>query len=135
MKNSERTERHVHTSGRRTTVRKKIDRKTAKVFMIIFLLFYFVLGIYERSCIISLDTEIRVLEEEYRQAVNYNDDLQTKLLSSGSITEVERYAVQVLGMVKPQSTNISYVIYDRNDTSGIESADGSWFTEWISGLF
>ena len=132
MKRTENTRRKA-AAGR--TVKKKIDRRTARVFILIFLLLYLALGIYERSCIISLDEEIRELEEDYRQAVNYNDDLQAKLLSSSGITEVERYAVQVLGMVKPQSTSISYVIYDKNDTQSIESAGGSWFSDWISGLF
>ena len=128
-------EKTVRSTRRKAPVIRKISRKTGKVFMIVFLVMYLALGIYERSCIISLDTEIRALEEEYRQAVNYNDDLQTKLLSSGSIMEVERYAVEVLGMVKPQATSISYVIYDKNDTDTIETAGGSWFAEWISGLF
>ncbi|MBQ1465633.1 MAG: hypothetical protein IIZ17_03025 [Eubacteriaceae bacterium] len=130
-----RDENRRHGSSGKRTVRKQISKRTASVFIIIFLVLYLALGIYERSCIISLDAEIRQLEEDYRHAVNYNDDLQAKLLSSSGITEIERYAVQVLGMVKPQSTSISYVIYDKNDTASIESAGGSWFAEWISGLF
>ena len=130
-----RDENRRHGSSGKRTVRKQISKRTASVFIIIFLVLYLALGIYERSCIISLDAEIRQLEEDYRHAVNYNDDLQAKLLSSSGITEIERYAVQVLGMVKPQSTSISYVIYDKNDTASIESACGSWFAEWISGLF
>ena len=130
-----RDENRRHGSSGKRTVRKQISKRTASVFIIIFLVLYLALDIYERSCIISLDAEIRQLEEDYRHAVNYNDDLQAKLLSSSGITEIERYAVQVLGMVKPQSTSISYVIYDKNDTASIESAGGSWFAEWISGLF
>lgn len=121
---------------KRAVRKKKINRGTAMLLMVVFVVALFSLSIYERSCLIALDTEIRHLEEQYTASVRYNDDLQAKLLSSGSISEIENYAVGVLGMVKPDSASISYVVYSKDGPSGVTNAQsGSWLGAWFSGLF
>lgn len=116
--------------------KRKIGTGTATVFMIIFVCSVFVLRVYERSCIINLDTEIRALESRYEQSVKYNDDLQAKLLVSGSLNEIEDYAVNKLGMVMPQSSSVAYVNYNRNDPGIVDTAQSDFSLKaWITGLF
>lgn len=113
---------------------KPMTVSTAVLLLVLLFCFYSVLLMCERSCIYSLDDEIRQLESEYELAVKKNDDLQTELLKSGNLNEIEQYATNVLGMIKPQSSYISYVSYGANYSDDVVSADNS-FIAWISSLF
>lgn len=128
--------RNTEQTSKKKIKKRKIGSGTATVFMVVFFGLYLALNVYESSCLMKLDTEIRALETRYEQCVRYNDDLQGRLLVSGSLNEIEAYAVNELGMVKPQSNSVSYVVYNRTDAGSIDSAQGDFsLKDWIQGLF
>lgn len=119
-------------SNRKKT--KNMSLSTAVLLLVIVFCFYSVLLMCERSYIYALNDELRELESEYELAVKKNDDLQTELLRSGSLNDIEQYATNVLGMIKPQGSYISYVSYKTAESEENVYADNS-FIDWISSLF
>ena len=116
--------------------RKSLQNKTALVMIVVLFCLYCGLLTFQRSSIIALDTELMELENQYNEAVQTNDDLQAQLMRSGSLSEIEDYAVNVLGMIKPQNSYISYVSYnDPSDSSVYSASAQDGFISWINNLF
>ncbi len=116
--------------------RKSLQNNTALVLVVVLFCLYCGLLIFQRSSIIALDTELRDLETQYREAVQVNDDLQAKLMRSSNLSEIESYATNVLGMIKPQNSYISYVSYnDPSDSSVYSASAQDGFISWINNLF
>ncbi|MBR4395566.1 MAG: septum formation initiator family protein [Eubacteriaceae bacterium] len=124
---------------RKTVESKKRTRRTrgnfAVTMLIIMVLVYSVVMVYFRSSINALDTEIRQLKEEYSALVKINDDLQGRIIEAHNLNEIEEYAVNKLGMIRPTDSYVSYVAYERNDT-GVQTAKAdAQIIAWIKGLF
>ena len=127
----------MKSSRKRSTENKKrtgMQTSTAVLLLVLLFCLYSCLMMVEHSYIYSLDVEIRELESEYELALKKNDDLQTQLLSSGNLYDIEQYAADVLGMIKPQSSYISYVSYDSPESDDTMYANNS-FISWVSELF
>lgn len=116
--------------------RKSLQNSTALILIVVLFCLYCGLLIFQRSSIIALDTELRDLETQYNEAVQVNDDLQAKLMRSSNLSEIENYAANVLGMIKPQNSYISYVSYNDPSDSAVYSASAQdGFISWINNLF
>ena len=65
-----------------------------------------------------------------------NADLEGQLLSAKNLNDIEKYAVNALGMVKSNSGDITYVSYIDSDTktAGNDQNDIA-FLSWVSDLF
>lgn len=116
--------------------RKSLQNKTALVLIVVLFCLYCGLLIFQRSSIIALDTQLRELENEYSEAVQVNDDLQAKLMRSSNLSDIEDYAVNVLGMIKPQNSYISYVSYnDSSEDSAYTARSQGDLISWINNFF
>lgn len=124
---------------RKTVNSKKRTRKTrgnfAVTMLIIMVLVYSVVMVYFRSSINALDTEIRQLKEEYSALVKINDDLQGRIIEAHNLNEIEEYAVNKLGMIRPSDSHVSYVAYERNDIGAQTAKADTQIIAWIKGLF
>ncbi len=114
---------------------KKSQIKTSGMIFICFVVFcaYCVSMVWQSNSIISMDSEIRALQEDYEAVVRINDDLQGQIMQAKNLTEVDDYATNVLGMVKADNSNIGYVSFNTND-SATAVADQSGFMSWLSDL-
>ncbi len=132
--------RNVRNNTKRT---KKITTGVMQVRMMLILLVvlfccYSALSVYQRSVLIKLDADINELEDQYRQAVKINDDLQGQMLHASNLAEVENYAVNVLGMIKPDNSSISYYAVAPTNTGQSAQTDGeatALLFGWINDLF
>ncbi len=119
-------------------VKKANVRASAMLLLVVtvFCMFSIVL-VSQRNAINDLDSQIRDLEGAYKKAVMVNDDLQGQLLQAKNLNDVEKYAVKTLGMVKPDSSYITYVSYNDNgikaDAEDLQSKGN--FLSWVSALF
>ena len=124
---------------RKTVNSKKRTRKNrgnfAVTMLIIMVLVYSVVMVYFRSSINALDTEIRQLKEEYSALVKINDDLQGRIIEAHNLNEIEEYAVNKLGMIRPSDSHVSYVAYERNDIGAQTAKADTQIIAWIKGLF
>ena len=105
----------------------KINKSKFKAYiglMLVVMLFcvYSLVLVGQRNMINNLDNEIRGLQKQYNNAVKVNDDLQGQLLRARNIQDIEYYATQVLGMVKPTSDNVVYVSYVNDPIDATVSA-------------
>ncbi len=99
---------------------------------------YAAISVYQRSVIIKIDEQINDLETQYKQAVNINDDLQGQILQATKIADVENYAINVLGMIKPANSSISYYSYATNnntETAKNESTASVQLLGWLNDIF
>ncbi len=129
----------------RRNVKKKKKMKVKKssmqasamllVLIAVFFLYSSVL-VYERNSINNLDSEVMQLQSEYDKIEKTNADLEGQLLSAKNLNDIEKYAVNALGMVKSNSGDITYVSYVDTDTktAGNDQNDIA-FLSWVSDLF
>ena len=129
----------------RINVKKKKKMKVKKssiqasamllVLIAVFFLYSSVL-VYERNSINNLDSEVMQLQSEYDKIKKTNADLEGQLLSAKNLNDIEKYAVNALGMVKSNSGDITYVSYIDSDTktAGNDQNDIA-FLSWVSDLF
>ena len=129
----------------RRNVKKKKKMKVKKssiqasamllVLIAVFFLYSSVL-VYERNSINNLDSEVMQLQSEYDKIEKTNADLEGQLLSAKNLNDIEKYAVNALGMVKSNSGDITYVSYIDSDTktAGNDQNDIA-FLSWVSDLF
>ncbi len=129
----------------RINVKKKKKMKVKKssiqasamllVLIAVFFLYSSVL-VYERNSINNLDSEVMQLQSEYDKIEKTNADLEGQLLSAKNLNDIEKYAVNALGMVKSNSGDITYVSYIDSDTktAGNDQNDIA-FLSWVSDLF
>ena len=129
----------------RRNVKKKKKMKVKKssiqasamllVLIAVFFLYSSVL-VYERNSINNLDSEVMQLQSEYDKIEKTNADLEGQLLSAKNLNDIEKYAVNALGMVKSNSGDITYVSYSDTDTktAGNDQNDIA-FLSWVSDLF
>ena len=129
----------------RINVKKKKKMKVKKssiqasamllVLIAVFFLYSSVL-VYERNSINNLDSEVMQLQSEYDKIEKTNADLEGQLLSAKNLNDIEKYAINALGMVKSNSGDITYVSYIDSDTktAGNDQNDIA-FLSWVSDLF
>ena len=134
-----RTQRRQPARRQVKKIRRAQARRSAFVMMLVVLFCMFsIVLVYQRNAINALDSQIRDLEQDYKQAVMINDDLEGQLLQARNINEVERYAKETLGMVKPGSNDVTYVAYDKPENTTNASAmpaEEQSFMSWMKNLF
>ncbi len=132
-----------------TTVKKatkrsvKADRANIRfsagvLALVILFCIYSLALVFQRNMINNLDADIRSLTAEYNEAVKINDDLEGQLLKASNINEVEKYAAEVLGMVKPGSDSVTYVSYGSGGQqldADASAPQGGTLAAWLNGLF
>ena len=95
--------------------------------------------IYNQMTINELNTSIQKQSAALNRSENEYIQLEMAAQSRMTLEEVERYAVDVLGMQKLQNNQIQYV--RTNDQDKVEVADTAdqsvWdrIRDWISGIF
>ncbi|MCL1913923.1 MAG: hypothetical protein FWG10_08625 [Eubacteriaceae bacterium] len=97
---------------RRVQIRR-ISRKSNKS-LIVACLVFLVLStclVFQRNEINNLDSQIRELEIAHNRAVSINDDLRGQILKVDK-SQIERYAVNVLGMVKADAGDVERVSFN-----------------------
>lgn len=90
-----------------------------------------VTAVYILFCQMQL-TELSAAVGEQNDRLNElsaeNVSLTTKQMNSMNMDEVEEYAVNNLGMVKMDNSQIEYV----GDQSGYRDGGGQWYVAWIA---
>lgn len=94
---------------------KKInDQPTArtqiKIYLSLIFLFVLIMGTtYRYSLINAKNLELQSLKKQYKSAVSEVNLVNIDLESKYNLTSVEEYAKRILGMQKPDKTQIIYV--------------------------
>ncbi len=103
----------------------KKTRKTIKINQKRFMRFLMCAGIFIALCfavlfryaiILQANQEIRALEKEIDTIVAENQTKQAKIDKQLEIGEIEKYAGEELGMMKPQAYQIFYIDMDMGDS-------------------
>lgn len=72
--------------------------------------------LYRQSVILESNQNIKKLNKEYTSILSSNQAMQSKLNTSLETGEIELYAREKLGMMKPESAQIFYINMEMNDT-------------------
>ena len=117
---------------------KKSSMQTSAMLLVLIAVFFLYSSVlvYERNSVNNLDSEVMQLQSEYDKIEKTNADLEGQLLSAKNLNDIEKYAVNALGMVKSNSGDITYVSYVDTDTktAGNDQNDIA-FLSWVSDLF
>lgn len=81
--------------------------------------------IYRQTVILESNQEIKRLEKEYAALLSSNQAMQSKIDIWLEMGEVEKYAKEELGMIKPETNQIFYIDMDMEDMSGEGSVSSS----------
>ena len=107
-----RTEKQERTQHQAKTVKLKNKRafKTALSMLSIAVVVSMIIGIvYTNSQITEITTDISAVQREITELESEKAYLDFTLESRMSLNEIEDYAVNVLGMVKMDSTQVEYI--------------------------
>lgn len=113
---------------------KGIDIRYIKVYLIaaIVVILCFTM-IYRQTVILESNQQIKALEKEYSAIIASNQAMQSKIDTSLEMGEIEKFAREELGMMKPETGQVFYVDMDMEDTGSSGSVDESGMTV-ISGI-
>lgn len=89
--------------------------------------------IYRQTVILESNQEIKKLEKEYSALLATNQAMQSKIDMSLEMGEVEKYAREELGMMKPETGQIFYVDMQMEDAGGKGNVSESGMTA-LSGI-
>ncbi len=81
--------------------------------------------IYRQTVILESNQEIKKLEKEYAAILATNQAMQAEIDMWLEMGEVERYAREELGMIKPETSQIFYIDMKMEDMSGKGSVSES----------
>ena len=106
--------------------RSKPDKKAnvsranvTKVFMLVGVLFILCITVlYRYGIILTCNQQIKELEAQRNEILASNQAAQAKIDKQFEMNEIEKYAKENLGMMKPQSYQIFYIDMNMGDESG-----------------
>ncbi|MEE1048956.1 MAG: septum formation initiator family protein [Clostridia bacterium] len=121
-------------TAKRTASSKRMDARYMKVYMIaaVFVILCFTM-IYRQTVILESNQQIKALEKEYSALVAANQAMQSKIDTSLEMGEIEKFAREELGMMKPETGQVFYVDMNMEDTGSLGSVTESGMTA-ISGI-
>ena len=95
--------------------------------------------VYNELTLNELNTNIQKTTLMLERAQSEYVQLEMAAASRLTLEEIERYAVDVLGMQKLQNNQLQYIrMSDRDKIEVLTTQEPSWWdhiTEWVSGLF
>ncbi len=106
--------------------RSKSDKKASvsrakmtKVVMLVGVLFILCITVlYRYGIILTCNQQIKELEAQRNEILASNQAAQAKIDKQFEMNEIEKYAKENLGMMKPQSYQIFYIDMNMGDESG-----------------
>ena len=75
--------------------------------------------LYRYGIILSCNQQIKELESQRDEILASNQAAQAKIDKQFEMNEIEKYAKEKLGMMKPQSYQVFYIDMDMEDESGV----------------
>ncbi len=90
--------------------------------------------LYRQSIILESNQDIKKLNKEYTSILSSNQAMQSRLNTSLETGEIELYAREKLGMMKPESAQIFYINMEMDDTGvGSNVSDSASAVSGIQG--
>lgn len=122
------------TSAKRRKAKTSADTRRARMCLVAaaFIFLCFTL-IYRQTVILESNQELKKLETQYAEILASNQAMQSKIDMSLEMGEVEKFAREKLGMMKPESGQMFYVDMQMEDAGGKGSVGESGVTA-ISGI-
>lgn len=112
------------SQGKKTQT--KTGRVTVRAFAFIVVLVALCCSvIYRQTVILENNQEIKKLQKEYAAVLASNQAMQAKIDMWLETGEVEKYAKEELGMIKPQTNQTFYIDMHLEDMSGEGSVSAS----------
>ena len=128
------THKPASKTKQKTSASKRIDARYIKIYMIaaVVVVLCFTM-IYRQSVILESNQNIKALEKEYTSLVAANQAMKSKIDTSLEMGEIEKFAREELGMMKPETGQIFYVDMNMEDTGSSGSVSDSGMIS-VSGI-
>lgn len=97
--------------------KKRNDASNSKFTLIIVgFVISIIFSIYNRAILTEVTAEINFYTQQNEKLINENKILNTEINTKSSLRNVEEYAINELGLCKPETDQISYINLSAGDT-------------------
>lgn len=122
------------TNAKKSKAKSSVDTRRVRIcFAVATFVFLCFTLIYRQTVILESNQELKKLETQYAELLASNQAMQSKIDMSLEMGEVEKFAREKLGMMKPESGQMFYVDMQMEDVGGKGSVSESGMTA-ISGI-
>ncbi len=116
----------IERNRKSSPYKARVNKNASRVFVFVaFLAALCFFVIYRQTVILESNQEIKRLEKEYTALLSSNQAMQSEIDMWLEMGEVEKYAREELGMIKPETNQIFYIDMDMEDISGEGSVSSS----------
>ena len=113
----------------KTSANSMIKINPARIFVLIAVLVAVCFTtLYRQSIILENNQQLKKLNKEYTAILSANQTMQSKINNSFEAGEIEMYAREKLGMMKPDSAQVFYISMQMDDSSGTDNSDSTLTT-------